>query len=85
MSELTRVIKCIPKWLLAEYLEEIGGQSDGDSRVTGDGWVANLEQIEPFQVGSLCIGQVQMSIDGEPQAIDQLLVLLEPKILRAGG
>jgi hypothetical protein len=85
MTEFTRVIKCIPKWLLAEYMEEIGGKSDGDGRVTGDGWVAQFEQIEPYRIGSLCVGQVRMTIEGEPEAIDQLMVSLGPKFLRAGG
>lgn len=85
MSETIRVIKCIPKWLLAEYLEEIGGQSDGDHQVTGNGWVVHLKQIDPFQIGSLCVGQVRMTIEGEPEVVDRLLILLKPKIMRAGG
>ncbi len=85
MSELTRVIKCIPKWLLVEYLEEIGGQSDGESQVSGEGWLVHIEQIDPFQIGSLCVGQVQLTFQGEPQAFDHLMILLEPKIFRAGG
>jgi hypothetical protein len=85
MSETTRVIKCIPKWLLAEYLEEIGGQQAGDEQVRGNGWVVYLKQIDPFQRGSLCVGQVRMTIEGEPEAVEQLMILLAPKIMRAGG
>lgn len=70
---------------MQEYLEEAGGEVLGDGQVAGDGWKAEITKIDPLCLGALQVGMIRIEIEGEPQAIDRLMVLLEPKLMRAGG
>lgn len=78
-------LRGIPLWLVREYLEEAGGRARDDTHVAGNGWTATLEQIEDFTLGSLRIGQVRLTLEGDPDAVARLREFLEPKLLRAGG
>jgi len=75
----------IPLWLLREYLEELGGEADGETRVIGDGWTATLSKSEPFKLGSLRISRVRLELEGDPDAIARLKPRLEMKTIRGGG
>jgi hypothetical protein len=75
----------IPLWLLCEYLEELGGEADGENRVIGDGWTASLSKAEPVKIGSLRIGRVRLELEGDPDAIARLNPRLEMKTIRGGG
>lgn len=70
---------------MREYLIEAGGEALGDGQVAGDGWTATVTAIDPFCLGALRVGMIQIEIEGEPQALDHLMLLLEPKLMRAGG
>ena len=72
-------------WLLREYFEELGGVANGDQEVTGNGWVASLEKAPPYKLGSLVIGRVQWTLEGEEAVLETLLPRLEMKLLRGGG
>ncbi len=75
----------VPLWLLRAYLEELGGQSDGDAHVIGPGWEARLSKAEDYRIGSLRVGRVRLELWGEARALEQLLPPLELKLLRGGG
>ena len=75
----------VPLWLLREYLEELGGEADGEYRVIGDGWTASLSKSEPFKLGSLRISRVRLELEGDPDAIAALKSRLEIKTMRGGG
>jgi hypothetical protein len=75
----------VPLWLLREYLEELGGVANGELEVTGTGWVASLEKAPPYKLGSLVIGRVQWTLEGEEAVLEKLLPRLEMKLLRGGG
>ncbi len=85
MKRLEKEICGIPAWLMREYLEEAGGEALGDGQVAGDGWTATITEIDPFCLGSIKIGMIRIEIEGESQAMDHLMLLLEPKLMRAGG
>jgi hypothetical protein len=85
MAKNTREIRGIPLWLLREYLEEIGGTADGEFRVIGEDWVVTLTQMEPFQIGSLRVGQVFFEMEAEPDVLTRVQSLLEKKTMRAGA
>jgi hypothetical protein len=76
----------VPLWLLREYLIELGGTPGPcEGQLQGPGWRASMAQIEPFQVGSLVVGQVRLEVEMEPNAADAFQEALEKKLLRAGG
>ena len=90
-----RVLRGIPRWLLREYLEDLGGQpagpvSEDDSTGTtdtlkADGWEASLTQLEDFRVGGLHSGQVRLTVTGDPDEVRGMLSRLAPRLFRGGG
>ncbi len=74
----------VPLWLLQEYLHALGGEiSEGTIR--GAGWQAWLEKIEPYRIGSLSVGRVQLILEGEAAVVEPLFEKLGWKTLRGGG
>jgi len=82
--KFSRVVHGVPKWLLEEYLQELGGQLSGEN-IVGEGWVAEYRRIEDKKVGSIVIGRHLLEIDGDEASHHQLLPHLEMKLLRGGG
>ena len=80
-----REIRGIPLWLLRKYLVDAGGTAVSDHTIQADGWQATLEQIADFQIGSLRVGQVRLTVVGTAVPLAQLNEILEVKLLRAGG
>ena len=80
-----RTLRSLPVWLLQEYLIELGGKSDEDGSVLGNGWRAQIRQLDDFQVGSLKVGQVHLKVKAVDDVVDDLMPVLEKKLLRAGG
>lgn len=83
--DLDAPIRGVPLWLLREYLEELGGTALAADRVAGPGWQVELTQIEPFQVGSLRVGQVRMDLSGDTQPLAALRAALGHKLMTRGG
>ena len=86
-----RVLRGIPRWLLVEYLEGLGGvqaagaTSEDEDLVEGDGWQARLTQLEDYRVGSLSSGQVRLAVTGDPDEVRGMLSRLAPRLFRGGG
>lgn len=80
-----RIIRGVPLWLLREYVTGIGAQEAGEDSLQGDGWRAELTQLEDYALGSLRVGQVRLVIEGETDAVERAWAALEPKLLRGGG
>jgi hypothetical protein len=90
-----RVLRGIPRWLLVDYLESLGGSTVGsgdgialkpdEDLVVGDGWQARLTQLEDFRVGSLSSGQVRLVVTGDPDEVRGMLARLAPRLFRGGG
>ena len=79
------VLRSIPLWLFQEYLKDLGGEVVGSGQVKGRGWKASMEKLEDFQLGSIRVGQLRVELEGEAQAIQELLPALEKKLMRAGA
>jgi hypothetical protein len=90
-----RVLRGIPRWLLVEYLEGLGGTAiepggssgldEEEDLVAGDGWQARLTQMEDYKIGSLSSGQVRMVVTGDPDEVRGMLSRLAPRLFRGGG
>ena len=85
MTQQLEETHSIPLWLLREYLEELGGTAESETRVVADGWTAVLTKLEPRRVGSLRVGQVKIEFTGEPDALAQLQTQFHKKTMRAGA
>lgn len=82
---IERTLRSLPLWLLQEYLVELGGVLQANGYVQGDGWQAQLSQLEDFQVGSLKVGQVHIKVNAALDVVETFMPALEKKLLRAGG
>ena len=80
-----RTLRSLPVWLLQEYLVELGGKLQEDGSVRGNGWKAHIRELDDFQVGSLRVGQVRLEVKAADDVVDDLMPVLEKKLLRAGG
>ena len=78
-------VHAIPLWLLREYLEELGGVAESETRVAGRDWSAELTKLPDHTLGSLRIGRVQLDLHGEAETLAQLRPGLDRKTMRAGA
>lgn len=85
MQTIVREIRGIPYFLLQEYLQELGGNLIAEDTLAGEGWMARLERMEPFCIGSLSVGQTRLTIEIEDRLVEDFLVQFGQKTLRAGG
>lgn len=85
MVTVDRAIRGIPVWLMETYLQELGATQDVDGGFQGDGWSAEIEQIEAFALGSLRIVQIRFQMRGEDAVMEDVQERLEKKLLRGGG
>jgi len=85
MARTEREVRGIPLWLIREYLVELGGRPIGEDSAEGEGWTAELEQIEDFQIGALKVGQVRLTLVGDEAKVSALNLRMDDKLLRAGG
>ena len=85
MQTEVREIRGIPLWLMQEYLLEMGGTLVEEGLVEGEGWSVRLTKLEPFRLSSLSVGQIRVEMSGDPEGFANLKVMIEPKLMRAGG
>ena len=88
--ERERTLRGIPLWLVRSYLEDLGARPSGDPTrervaLVADAWGATLEQVADFQIGSLRVGQVRLTLSGEDAALRPMLAALEKRLFRGGG
>lgn len=80
-----RIIRGVPLWLIREYLKELGGREESSGKIAGEGWKADLTQMEDFQIGSVRVGQVQINLTANAEIFETIQAMLDKKLLRAGG
>lgn len=75
----------IPLWLIREYLVEMGGREISPNLIEGEGWMVTLNQMADYQIGSISIGQVQLTLEATTEVMKTIKPALEKKLIRAGG
>jgi hypothetical protein len=80
-----RVLTGIPLWLLSSYLEALGGRPGQPGRLDGEGWSAELTQVEDYQIGSLRVGRVRVRLLGDDEALSPIRQAFEKRLVRGGG
>ncbi len=85
VQTIVHEMRGIPYFLLIEYLVELGGVLISDSVVKGEGWIVELIKMEPFQIGSLVVGQTRLILTLEEAFADDFITRFQKKTLRAGG
>ncbi len=80
-----KLIYGVPLWLMKKYMADLGATEAEENVMVGDGWQAKLSRSEPFKIGSLVVGRIQVELVGEPEVLEVLLEKLHWKTLRGGG
>jgi hypothetical protein len=85
MQTLTREMRGIPYFLLVEYLQELGGNLEGEDRIIGPGWSVRLTKMEPYKLFSIQVGQTRLEMELEDPVAADFLERFAQKTLRAGA
>jgi hypothetical protein len=78
-------LRNMPGYRIMEYLVEAGGEPTGELAVSGAGWSAYLEAIEPALVGALRIPRDRLVISGHDSAVERISAFMRRKAMRGGG
>ena len=82
----TRQYRGISRRLAADYLENLGGRRvNGDDRLEGDGWSADLSAETVEVAGSMELTEVTVAFEGEAAVLEELVKNFTRKAMRAGG
>jgi len=81
MTREEAVFNGVPAWLLADYLNDMGGEGT-EGVVAGDGWTATLDAAQR-PANSTGLGRVTVTIEG-PGA-KEAMATLRVKARRGGG
>ena len=82
----TRQYRGISQRLAADYLENLGGRRvDGDDRIEGDDWSADLSAETVEVAGSIELTEVTVAFEGEAGVLEELVEDFTRKAMRAGG
>ena len=78
-------LRNLPGFRIMEYLAEAGGEPTGELIVSGEGWSAYLEPIEPAVVGAMRIPRDRLVIAGDDSAVERISAFMRCKTMRGGG
>ena len=78
-------LRNVPGFRIMEYLAEVGGKPTGELAVSGEGWSAYLEPIEPAVVGAMRILRDRLVIAGDDSAVERISAFMRRKTMRGGG
>ena len=82
----TRQYRGISRRLAADYLENLGGRRvNGDDRIEGDDWSADLSAETVEVAGSMKLTEVTVAFEGEAGVLEELVEDFTRKAMRAGG
>ena len=82
----TRQYRGISRRLAADYLENLGGRRvNGDDRIEGDNWSADLSAETVEVAGSMELTEVTVAFEGEAGVLEGLVEDFTRKAMRAGG
>lgn len=82
----TRQYRGISRRLAADYLENLGGRRvNGDDRIEGDDWSADLSAETVEVAGSMELTEVTVAFEGEAGVLEELVEDFTRKAMRAGG
>lgn len=85
MEQFTREIRGIPKFLLKEYLIEMGGVEIVEDLIEAEYFRVKFEKMKPFRIGAIEVGQHRLIIDLIPERVEEFFKIFGMKTLRAGG
>ncbi len=78
-------LRNLPLERVMGYLVDAGGQLEGTRAVHGQGWSAELIEMEPAQVGVIRVPRDLLVIEGESGTVEQVHAFMRRRTMRGGG
>lgn len=79
-------LRNVPRFRVMEYLQEAGGTPSTELAVEGDGWAAELIELEPVKITVMSIRRDLLVIEGEDEAATKAVHdYMRRKTMRGGG
>ena len=95
MTRIERSFRGITPRLAVRYLEGLGGEvvetsgdlakPSGEATVEGNDWGASLSATQVSIGPTLTLTEVQITFEGDPATLDDLVEAFAKKAMRAGG
>ena len=86
MTRYEMELRNLPRFRIMEYLTEAGGVPSGELAVAGQGWQAELVEMEPVQIGVMSIRRDMLVIEGsDGDEVTSVHAFMRQKTMRGGG
>ncbi len=75
----------VPLWLMKDYLADLGAVETEPDTMAADGWQGVVRKTEPYRIGSLVVGRIEVEFSGDAAMLETVLEKLHWKTMRGGG
>ena len=73
-------LRYLPRFRVMNYLTQVGGTITETASVTGEGWWATIEALEPDRIGIVDIPRDRLVIAGEERAVERVASFMQRKV-----
>jgi hypothetical protein len=80
-----REFRDIPRWVAEGYLASLPASRAGASGFEGEGWNAEIEELEQQAVGSIVFNRIRIRVSGDKRAVERVWEQLAPLLYRGGA
>lgn len=81
---VTIKVRHVPRFRVMDCLVQAGGTLTDILEVTGDGWTASLEALEPDRLGMVAIPCDRLVIEGDPRQVERVSAFMQHHVTRRG-
>lgn len=75
-------LRHFPRFMVVDWLVQVGGCETEALCVSGDGWIAYLEALEPEMVGIVEVDRDRLVIDGDAHEVERVRAFVAGCIAR---
>lgn len=75
----------VPRFMMKDYLEQLGGREVSANVFEGEGWLATLSAAPWRHIGALRVGGTRAEFSGAPEVLERFYAKLHQKTMRGGG
>lgn len=73
-------LRMVPRFRVIDDLVTLGGTATEALEVTGAGWIARIEALEPDDYGRVAIARDRLVIEGDDHAVERVATFMQGRI-----
>ncbi|MBN2303679.1 MAG: hypothetical protein JXQ72_04345 [Anaerolineae bacterium] len=73
-------LRHLPRFRVMNYLTQVGGTITETASVTGEGWWATIEALEPDRVGIVDVPRDRLVIEGDEHTVERVAAFMQHKV-----